>query len=317
MHDNYLDPLNKFFALGRPEGSMPEEGLTYEKQYSKYAKYADRLTAWPDYVDDFDLTEAHLPDLIRLLAYDIFDEQDDWDEKGFATVHAWRALGQLRATEAIEPLLALMLADEWDDWGWEDLPHALALIGEPVLQPLSQKLAQQASEYTTGLTSTLERIGNYHLDLREQCADILLKQLESFRDNNETMNAFMIHTLTEWQVERALPVMEEAFKRNRVDLSLRGDWHDVQVDFGLAEPRPPEPTLEERIRQNRISAGLPPEPESEADEDYLDLSFLSPATQEDINRERKLEKETEKRRNKRKAAKKARQRNNKKKKKKK
>lgn len=41
----------------------------------------------------------------------------------WAPVHAWRALGQLRATEAIEPLITLF-HDVEDEWNNFDLPLA-------------------------------------------------------------------------------------------------------------------------------------------------------------------------------------------------
>src|SRR5579864_7878643 len=44
-------------------------------------------------------------------------------------VHAWRALGQLRAVEAVEPLLELFDRLEDDDWVHEELPAVFGLIG--------------------------------------------------------------------------------------------------------------------------------------------------------------------------------------------
>src|SRR4051794_2619848 len=71
----------------------------------------------------YDVEREHVPELIRM-ALDTSglddDRQDDDAENEppelFAQVHAWRALGQLRATEAIAPLISLLRrVDEADD----------------------------------------------------------------------------------------------------------------------------------------------------------------------------------------------------------
>lgn len=56
-----------------------------------------------------------------------------------APPHAWRALGQLRAEAAIQPLLGLLrlTGEEDDDWVAMDLPKALGQIGPSAIAPVS------------------------------------------------------------------------------------------------------------------------------------------------------------------------------------
>ena len=71
----------------------------------------------PDYVGEFGLRSEHVPALVDIARrwLEVGDRPDD--ETFFAPVHAWRALGQLRAVEAVEPLLAMQkqLDKEGDD----------------------------------------------------------------------------------------------------------------------------------------------------------------------------------------------------------
>ncbi|MBD2096751.1 hypothetical protein H6F90_16735 [Trichocoleus sp. FACHB-591] len=49
----------------------------------------------------------------------------------WASIHAWRSLGRLRAEAAIEPLLSLLhrMDDEGNAWIGEELPEVFGMIG--------------------------------------------------------------------------------------------------------------------------------------------------------------------------------------------
>ena len=68
------------------------------------------------------LTSEHIPALIRMAT----DEELNWANADslevWAPVHAWRALGQLHAEEAIEPLMRLFHEHDDSDWVGEELP---------------------------------------------------------------------------------------------------------------------------------------------------------------------------------------------------
>jgi len=66
-----------------------------------------KIGAWPDYLA-LGLGPQHIPDLIRMA----LDEELHWADSDsldvWLPVHAWRALGQLRAEAAVEPLAGLL-----------------------------------------------------------------------------------------------------------------------------------------------------------------------------------------------------------------
>lgn len=84
---------------------------------------------WPDYVEEHSFGESHVPDLIRMAQ----DADLMWGNplvsQTYAPIHAWRTLGQLRAREAIEPLLTLLHEYDDVDWAGEEIPRVLAMIG--------------------------------------------------------------------------------------------------------------------------------------------------------------------------------------------
>jgi HEAT repeat protein len=89
MSETYRDPVAQLLTLGDPrqEGRMASE--------------------WRDY-PALGLTAEHVPELVRMT----LDKDLHWTAlegaEVWAPLHAWRALGQLRAESAIEPLLRLL-----------------------------------------------------------------------------------------------------------------------------------------------------------------------------------------------------------------
>ncbi len=76
------------------------------------------------------------------------------------------------------------------------------------------------------------------------------------------MNGFIIADLAELGATEAAPLMEEAFAVERVDLSVGGDWEDIQIELGLLAERKTIPPL--RTRRPPADGTFPPEPESKA-----------------------------------------------------
>ncbi|MFQ3584026.1 MAG: hypothetical protein SNJ85_03705 [Cyanobacteriota bacterium] len=128
----------------------------------------NQLQGWPNYLQ-LGLTEAHSPALIQVLQSRSWEwELDEPEEEEYvafwASIHAWRALGQLRAEAAIPELLRLIvlctarsaieeseqiiLSNDWiQDWIGEELPLVLGLIGPPALPPLQELITQQLQEF--------------------------------------------------------------------------------------------------------------------------------------------------------------------------
>src|SRR4051812_7642683 len=72
-----------------------------------------------------------VPDLIRMASDDALWWSGEEKIEVWSAVHAWRALGELRAEAAIEPLVALLAKpdpDEFDEWIGEELPDIFAQI---------------------------------------------------------------------------------------------------------------------------------------------------------------------------------------------
>ncbi len=214
---NYPSPVDRLLTYGECQGAR-----------LKWANYPE-----------LGYTSAHIPDLIRMAT----DDKLNWAESDslevWASIHAWRALGQLHATEAIEPLLDLFDELEGNDWLLGDMPEVYALIGPAAIPALRAYLADNSHSPISHIcvADCLEHIGLAHPDARSECVAVLTDQLKHFAQNDSGLNGFLIYNLSKLSATEALPLMQCAFEAQCVDVMVTGDWEDIQIKFGLRATR--------------------------------------------------------------------------------
>ena len=200
----------------------------------------DSVTStWMDY-RELGLGPEHVPDLIRVATDERLNDLDSEEAQTWAPPHAWRALGQLRAVEAVEPLLEL--ADRLEDgiFTGPELATVFGMIGRGAIPPLSRVLADDGRSpglYVLAIRG-LDEIVENDPSTEEEVVPLLLGRLEKWERNDDEVNAYLVDALTELGVVEAAPLMEQAFAAGAVDLLMRGDWEDVQEDLGLIKERP-------------------------------------------------------------------------------
>ena len=264
MNDlNDPQPIDRLLTLSEPDGD------------------------WPDYPSQYGLTAEHIPDLIRL-AEDTFRLEDEGEEdpRVYANLHAWRALGQLGALEALPNLMKLCAwVDEYgDEWAAEELPRVFGLLGVGAIPALSAYVTGQENGLWARAVACdgLECIATAFPDSTPVCAGILAEALAGYAQNDPTLNASIIVPLMHLRQPDTYPLVEEAFKADRVDLIMMGDWEDFQVEVGLLEERITEPEY----------GWLPPDLD-EQDDDFSHPAQSKNAAKKEKNK-RKQEKQSRK-----------------------
>jgi len=246
MTNTYTEPVSKLLKLGRPAGEN-----------------------WLDY-STLDLTREHIPELIRLVeAHDlrILEPPDDLpDEEDlpewFAQIHAWRALGQLKAEEAIPAILGILhqIDDEDDDWIGEDAEEVFALIGPVAIRPLVEYLVDDTNGlYARAAAATsLRSIGTAHVETRDECVRGLVSVLENYEENDEGLNGFLVYDLVKLNAVDHIGLIEKAFESGSVDELMMGEFEDVQIELGLMDvrtkPRPRRSFLDKLTREDEVFA---------------------------------------------------------------
>jgi hypothetical protein len=208
----------------------------YSAPVAKFLSYGEckpiRAENWPNYPVELGLTLADVPELIRM-ALDLSLLEEDGLEV-WASIHAWRSLGQLRAKEAIQPLMQLF-GDIDNEWALIELPKVYGLIGPQAIPALSEYLTDSGNETWARVAAadSISKIAGAYPEHRDACVSAITGELGNFAENEETLNSLLICHLIELKVVEAAPLIEQVYAGGGVDESMPGTWPAVQVELGL------------------------------------------------------------------------------------
>jgi hypothetical protein len=213
----YQPPVDRLLTLGREPASR---------------------RTWPDY-RHLGLSARDVPELVRMATDPALLAAEERSAAGWAPLHAWRALGQLEAQAAATPLLALLEREWEDDAVLDEIPLVLGMIGPASLPRATLWLFDEARDVRLRVAAAriLAEVAHEYPERRDEAAAVLTQQLQDWAHQDPALNAFLIAFLVELQEAAAAPLMEAAYAARAVDLSVSGDWEDVQVDLGLLEER--------------------------------------------------------------------------------
>ena len=198
-------------------------------------------TPWPDYPSQHKLTPQNIPELIQIAVDEHTWEEDGEDPAIYRNIHAYRALGQLHAAEALPALIEIFRwVDEYnDDWTAEDLPEAIGLIGPAAVPLLSDYIANNEHGLwaRAAAVASLTEITKTFPEAAPDSAAALTRTLSRYEENDPKINAELIYGLAELRQPETYTLVEQAYRAKRVDLSMYNDWEDFQVQVGLLEKR--------------------------------------------------------------------------------
>lgn len=199
-----------------------------------------RRRVWPDY-RTLGLEDRHVPALIRMATDPALHAREARSNQRMAPVHAWRALGELEAAAAVEPLLALLRREKQSEWVANEIPAVLGMIGAPALSGATLLLFDEAEDDEVRIIAAdaITAVAFHHPDRRDEAVAVLAKQLEDWSVQSHRLNGYLVTALLELEAVDTAPLMEAAYAANAVDLSVAGSWENAQVDLGLLPERTP------------------------------------------------------------------------------
>ena len=238
MNASYPPPVDRLLRLGREPAQRKR---------------------WPDY-RTLGLEPRHAPALVRMATDPVLYAAEERDPAGWAPVHAWRALAQLGLDAAAEPLLALLEREIEHPWVAEEVPAVLGMIGPAALHGATLLLFDEArdDEVRLAAAAVTANVAHEHPDRRDEAVAILAKQLEDWPHQSRWLNAWLVADLVGLGDTGAADVMAAAFAANAVDVSVGGDWEDMQVELGLIPERTTPPPPETVMALHRAGSVRPP-----------------------------------------------------------
>jgi hypothetical protein len=205
-----------------------------------------------DYVAACNIVTEDVTALIDIAfdwANDEFHEQAYGTDAEYLPVVAWRTLGQLRATQAIQPLLELsnVLDSDGDDWFLEEFPHVFGLIGQPAIEPLQHFMADEDNlDFARSCAAdSIWRIAEVDSSLRDRAVEIYTNELEKCRKGSEELYGTLVAKLLDLNAVEFAGVLEKVHSLDLVDTGMCGHWHVVKAELGIegtGMPMPEFPT---------------------------------------------------------------------------
>ncbi len=194
---------------------------------------------WPNYVERYDLTEADIPALIALVIDQELHKLNDSSTEVWAPVHAWRALAQLKASQAVEPLITTFDCLDDDDWALEELPLVMAMIGPVSLEPLISCFQQPVVKESSHVLamSCLAQLALAHSDVRSRVVEAFQAYLRNPDQQALMLNSCLVCNLLELEAKEAIDEIRHVFALDCVDLMYVGDIEDVEIQLGLRDQR--------------------------------------------------------------------------------
>jgi hypothetical protein len=257
LNQTYTPPLDSLLSYGDASGPSAKD--------------------WPNYVQELGLTAEHIPALIHMAQDDhlwsfFFEDPDASDDEPaaesaldpdialWAPIHAWRALGQLQAAEAVKPL-AQVLQQRDIDWCWEELPDVFGLMGAEAIDPLDELLSTDDIDYNSKITlsSGLTHIAQTFPDQRDRCVEVITRQLSHYDDHHISVNGGLVLALFKLKAVESAAVMATAYEAGKVDEMFVGSWPRVQVDLGLKQASdftPEELSIHYTPEQEKLMANI-------------------------------------------------------------
>jgi hypothetical protein len=214
----------------------------YSPLVSSLLTYGDcrEFHGWPDYLE-LGFKQEHIPELIEMATDDNLNKGDPKSLAVWSPVHAWRTLGQLRAEAAIEPLITLLRMFDVDDdhFVGEEIPKVFGMIGKKAIPPLEKFILDDSNGLFDRIAAMhgLERIAGGDPECREKCVSIFTEKLKLCQKSDPTLNGFLISYLIELNATESIDVIRQAYERESVDLSVLGDFEDVEINLGLKKNR--------------------------------------------------------------------------------
>lgn len=180
---------------------------------------------WPDYREKLALGAGDVPDLIAMATDPELIIADPMRPEACAPVHAWRALAQLGAAEAV-PLLLRLVDESPNDMAFLEVPWVIGEIGLPALAAVAAQLSDRSGGELARVAAAqgAAAIARRHPEAREACGQVLTDALRRYTDRSPTENAGIVEAICGVRATGAIDLVKEVLSHDAVDrsdLSLR------------------------------------------------------------------------------------------------
>ena len=184
---------------------------------------------WPDYLQ-YGFTDEDIPTLIELVTDPAFDDRPSDDNAIWGPLHAWRILGQLKSTKAIQPLIEM-----FDSWAIDELPKVIGMIGSSAIKPLAA-YSKEKNHPEFALIIALDGLKEIAIVQPEFRIEVLDVYRQYMLEPDLTMgllNGLIMASLLNLKATELIDEIRKMFSQDCVEIGIAGDLEDIEIDLGL------------------------------------------------------------------------------------
>ncbi len=213
---------------------------------------------WPDYPATYGLGADDIPRLIEILCDESLQHADSNSTEVWGALHAWRALGQLHAEAAIEPLIGQLDFLGEDDWAGDELGEVFALIGPAAIEPLEAYLRSPQHDESARAIAVdgLTRIAMHHPEQRERVLTAFRRYMKHPDKGAFELNGILVSDLVDLHATELIDEIRRLFAMKIVDISICDNLEAVEMRLDMRGRRDtPEPDLHDLFRDDEEEDG--------------------------------------------------------------
>ena len=225
---------NGFLSADFVETTTEMSPLEMKDKINRLLEFGDPRTIkkhgqWPDYLQ-YGFTDEDIPTLIELVTDPAFDDRPSDDNAIWGPLHAWRILGQLKSTKAIQPLIEM-----FDSWAIDELPKVIGMIGSSAIKPLAA-YSKEKNHPEFALIIALDGLKEIAIVQPEFRIEVLDVYRQYMLEPDLTMgllNGLIMASLLNLKATELIDEIRKMFSQDCVDIGVAGDLEDIEIDLGL------------------------------------------------------------------------------------
>ena len=228
---NDLPDFPDWLADGMPwmdQAAIDRALKAYAKPLSNLLALGQSAIDEIDYVQRYGIGPQHREPLEQMLKDPVFQQVGPTDPEVFATMHAWRALGQIGDQRSLPVLFSVLLDPDAGDWDYEELPEIIGRFAAAALPSTLKehrvRLADPDGNETLlwALQRILALIAKRDPESRGAVIDCLRAVVTDPQMHLITTRASAIASLSELRAVECLPCIEQAYADGMVDIGYVG-----------------------------------------------------------------------------------------------
>ena len=192
----------------------------------------DSSPEWPNYLE-YGFTEADIPDLIAIIIDEDLYEEPNGKKGIWLHLHVRRTLGQLKAVDAIAPLIATFdfFSLVEDNSAFKELPEVIGMIGEPAIEPIATYLSKTStSTFARSIANdALANIAKQHPDCRDKVLANYKAYLLAPDCLSRRLNSFIIRQLLDLKAAELMEDIRPLFKNECIELGITGELEELEL----------------------------------------------------------------------------------------